>query len=114
MQIKYSLLDGSVGKNGIIFGADLNSLMNIDNVGRSIVILGKGVIQGLYHTLAAETQYSINFTRTGIKCCLSLYYNGINSFLFANASKMHQFKAKDSEIEKISFVFRKYFRRFFS
>ena len=114
MHIKYSLLDGSVGKNVIIFGADLKSLVNIDNVGRSIVILGKGLIQGLYHTLAAETQYSISFTRTGIKCCLSLYYNGSNSFLFANALKMHQFKAKDSDIKKISFVFRKYFRRFFS
>ena len=114
MHIKYSLLDGSVGKNVIIFGADLKSLVNIDNVERSIVILGKGLIQGLYHTLAAETQYSISFTRTGIKCCLSLYYNGSNSFLFANALKMHQFKAKDSEIKKISFVFRKYFRRFFS
>ena len=50
--------------------------------------------------LAAETQYSINFTRPGIKFCLSLHYNGSNSFLFVNATKIYQFKAKDSEIKK--------------
>ena len=34
---------------------------------------------------------------------LSLHYNGSNSFLFANAVKMYQFKAKDSEIKPYSF-----------
>ena len=29
---------------------------------------------------------------------LSLHYNGSNSFLFVNAIKIYQFKAKDSEI----------------
>ena len=31
---------------------------------------------------------------------LSLHYNGSNSFLFVNATKIHQFKAKDSEIKR--------------
>ena len=30
---------------------------------------------------------------------MSLHYNGSNSFLFVNATKMYQFKAKDSEIK---------------
>ena len=30
-----------------------------------------------------------------------LHYNGTNSFLFVNVAKIHQFKAKDSEIKKI-------------
>ena len=30
---------------------------------------------------------------------LSLHYNGSNSFLFVNAVKMYQFKAKHSEIK---------------
>ena len=30
---------------------------------------------------------------------LSLHYNGSNSFLFVNAVKMCQYKAKDSEIK---------------
>ena len=49
--------------------------------------------------LTAQTQYSINFKRTGIKFCLSLHYES-NSFLFVNATKIYQFKAKDSEIKK--------------
>ena len=30
---------------------------------------------------------------------LSLHYNGSNSFLFVNATKIYQFQAKDSEIK---------------
>ena len=51
-------------------------------------------------TLTAENQYSINFTRSNIEFCLSLEYNGSNSFLFVNATKMYQFKAKASKIKK--------------
>ena len=32
------------------------------------------------------------------KLCLSLHYNGDNSFLFVNGTKITKFKAKDSEI----------------
>ena len=42
--------------------------------------------------------YSINFTLTKNKFCLSLHYNGANSYLFANGTEIHKFKAKDSEI----------------
>ena len=31
---------------------------------------------------------------------MRLHYNGSNSFLFVNATKIYQFKAKDSEIKK--------------
>ena len=96
---EYSLPDGGVGKN-VIFWVDKISSVHIDNKGKDILILGKGPTQGLKHMLAAETQYSINFTRPGIKFCLSLHYNGSNSFLFVNATKIYQFKAKDSEIKK--------------
>ena len=33
---------------------------------------------------------------------LTLYYNGINSFLFVNAVKMYQFKPKISEVKPYS------------
>ena len=42
--------------------------------------------------------YLINFTRTGTKFCLSLYYNEANSYLFVNDIEIIKFKAKDSEI----------------
>ena len=42
--------------------------------------------------------YPINFTVTKKKFCLSLHYNGENSYLFVNGEKIVKFKAKDSEI----------------
>ena len=42
--------------------------------------------------------HSINFTVPGKKFCLSLHYNGANSYLFVNSKEIHKFKAKDSEI----------------
>ena len=42
--------------------------------------------------------YSINFTVTKKKFCLSLHYNGANSYLFVNGKEIIKFKAKDSEI----------------
>ena len=42
--------------------------------------------------------YSINFTLTKKKFCLSLHYNGANSYLFVNGTEIYKFKAKDSKI----------------
>ena len=60
--------------------------------------MGKGPTQGLEHTLSAEKMYSINFTEHNKKFCLSLHYNGANSYLFVNGKEIHTFKAKDYEI----------------
>ena len=49
--------------------------------------------------LTAEAKYPINFTQPRQSFVLSLHYNKSNSFLFFNATKIHQFKAKDSEIK---------------
>ena len=40
--------------------------------------------------------YMINFTVTKKKFCLSLHYNGANSYLFVNGTGIYKFKAKDS------------------
>ena len=66
-----------------------------------ILVLGKGPTQGLEHTLTAEKMYSINFTVTKKKFCLSLLYNGANSYLFVNGTEIYKFKAKDSEIAAV-------------
>ena len=41
--------------------------------------------------------YSINFTVTNMQSCLSLHYNGENSYLFVNGTEIYKFKARDSE-----------------
>ena len=71
---------------------------HIDNKKKYILVLGVGPTQGLEHTLTAEKMYSINFTVTKKKFCLSLHYNGANSYFFVNGTEIYKFKAKDSEI----------------
>ena len=95
---EFLFTDGSVGKNAIIFGADKSSSVHIDNQNKNILILGKGPRQELDDTtLTANVKYPINFTQSRKRFVLSLHYNGSNSFLFVNATKIYQFKAKDSE-----------------
>ena len=43
--------------------------------------------------------YSINFTVSNKKFCLSLHYNGDNSYLFVNGAEIHIFKAKEYEMK---------------
>ena len=81
----FSFPDGGFGQNIIIFGVDMKSSIHIDNKGKDILIVGKGLTQGLgEHSLTAEKIYSINFTLTKKRFCLSFHYNGANSYLFIN------------------------------
>ena len=97
---EFSLSGGSMGRNVIIFGADMSSSINVDNKNKNILILCEGPTEGLDDTtLTAEAKYPINFTQSGKRFVLSLHYNGSNSFLFVNATKVYQFKAKNSEIK---------------
>ena len=98
-----------MGRNVIIFGADMSPSVHIDNKGKYILILGDGQHKNqmaLHFT--AEAEYSINFTQSNK---FAIY--GSSSFLFVNATKIYQFKAKGSEIKKISPVFMRYFKRFY-
>ena len=62
---EFLLSDGSMGKNVIVFGADMNSSVHIDNKGKDILILGEGPTQGLHDTLVTvEAKYLINFSRS--------------------------------------------------
>ena len=53
---------------------------------KDISYLGKGPTQELEHALTAEKMYSINFTETRNKFCLSLHYNGANSYWSVNGT----------------------------
>ena len=95
----FSFPGSGFSQNIIIFGVDMNSSSHVDNKGKDILIPGKGPTQGLgEHSLTAEKMYSVNFTLTKNRFCLSLLYNGANSYLFANGTKIYKFKAKDSEM----------------
>ena len=79
----------------------MSSSVYIDSKKKDFLILVKDLTKGLDDTtLATEAQYSITLSRSKITFCWSLRYNGRNSFLFVNATKMFKLKAKDSEIKK--------------
>ena len=64
----------------------------------NILVVGKDFEQGINDTtIYAEKLYKINFIAKNKKICLSLHYNGANSFLFVNDTEIHKFKAKDTE-----------------
>ena len=74
--------------------------MHVYNRKKEILILGKGPTDGLNDTrLTAEKEYSINFTEHYKRFCLSMHYNGANSYIFVNDVEIHKFKAKYSEIK---------------
>ena len=86
----FSFPGGGFGQNILIFGADMSSSAHIDNKKKDILVLRKETTQGLEHALTAEKIYSINFTVTKQKFCLSLHYNGANSYLFVNGTEIYK------------------------
>ena len=84
----FSFPGSGFGQNILISGVDMSSSAHIDNKKKDKLVLGKGPTQGLEHTLTAEKMYSINLTVTKKKFCLTLHYNGTNSYLFVNNSEI--------------------------
>ena len=89
----------------------MRSSVHVDNKTKDILALDKRPRQGLdditlqgYKDSAwtAEAKYIINFTHSVKRFVFSLHYKRSNSFLFANATNVYQFKVKDSEINNYS------------
>ena len=76
----------------------MSSFEHFDNKNKDILILSEGPTQGLDDpTLTAKAIYPINFAQPSKRCVLSLHYNGSNSFLFVNNTKIYKFKVNNSE-----------------
>ena len=76
----------------------MSSSVYIDDKNKDILILGEGPTEELHDaTVTAEEKYPIDFTQSRKKVALSLHCHGSISFLFVNATKVYQFKAKISE-----------------
>ena len=94
----FSFPSGGFGQNILLLGVDMSFSPHIDNKKKDILVLETGPTQGLEHKLTANKMYSINFTVSKKKFCLSLHYNGANSYLFVNGREIYKFKANYSEI----------------
>ena len=78
----------------------MSSSVHIENKNKDILIFGQEPKIRLDDTpLAAKAKHRVNFTQPRKRFVLSLHYNGSNNLLFLNATKIYQFKAKDSEIK---------------
>ena len=78
----------------------MSSSVHTDNNNKDTLILGEGPTKELDDTtLIAQALYPISFIQPTKRFVLNLYYNGTNSFLFVNATKIYQFKAKNYEIK---------------
>ena len=100
---EFSFGSNGFGRNVIILGADMSSSVYANNKTKNILVLGKDFVQGLDNTtIYAEKMHSINFTKNKKNFCLSLHYNGANSYFFLNGTEIYKFQAKDSEIETTS------------
>ena len=77
----------------------MGSSAHVNNKTINILVLCKDFTQGINNTtIYAEKMYSADFTVAKKFFCLSLHYNGDNSYLFVNGKGVINFKAKDSEI----------------
>ena len=74
--------NGSAGENVIIFGVDMTNSKHANNKTKDVLVLGRGLIQKIDDTtIYAEKMYSPNFTIANKTFCLSLHYNGDDSYL---------------------------------
>ena len=67
----FSFTGDGLGQNVLIFGADMSTSIHIDDKKKDMLVLEREPTQGLESTLTAEKIYSINFTVTKKKNCLS-------------------------------------------
>ena len=78
----------------------MSSSVHANNKTKNSLVLGRDFVQGLDNTtekIYAEKIYSINFSESNKKFCLSLHYSLANSYLFVNGTQIHKIKVKDSE-----------------
>ena len=79
---EFTHLNGGDGKNVIIFEADLSNSRHANYKTKHVLFLGREFIQKINNTtIYAEKTYSPNFTVDNKIFCLSLHYNGDNSYL---------------------------------
>ena len=69
---EFSLPDSTMGKNAIIFGADMNSSVHFGNMGKDVFVLDEGPTKTLDDTtLTAKAKYPDNFSHSGKRFVLS-------------------------------------------
>ena len=85
--------------NILNFGVDNCSLSHIVNHKNNFLVLDGGptdYINGI--VAAAEKKFSFNYSKAKAKFCLSLHYNGDNSYLLVNGKEICKFKVNNKNV----------------
>ena len=89
----------SCGSNYTKNVIDSSSSSHADNCKNNILALGEGDLLGINGSFGAtEKKFSIDFSKAKTKCCLSLHYNGDNSYLFVNGKELFKFIANNGNV----------------
>ena len=96
--------DGGIGKSVIILRVNMTNSKHANNKIKDVLVLEQDFIQKVDDTtIYAEKMYSPNSTIDNKTFCLSLRYNGEDSYLFVNGKEVIKFKAKNQSVsEKLS------------
>ena len=81
----------------LILGVDNSISYDIDHRKKKVLVFSEGPAGGINdRTGSAEKKFSINFSRAKTKFCLSLHYNGDESYLYVNKTEIYKFKRNDN------------------
>ena len=74
-------------RNIVLFNVDNSSSCRADNGEINFLVLGKGPTDDITHNVGTAGKKIITFSKANTKNCLSLHYNGDNSYLFDNEKR---------------------------
>ena len=86
-------------RNVVIFGVDNSSSSHADDYRNGFLALGERDNFGISGSFGArEKNFSINFSKAKATFCLSLHYNGDNSYSFVNRKEIYKFKTNNKNV----------------
>ena len=84
--------DNGFAINFVIFGVDNTSWPHTDNQKMTfLVVLGQGLTEGINNSLGAAKKKGVSLSKANTKFSLSLHYNGDESYLYVNKTKICKF-----------------------
>ena len=94
------IFDSDFERKVVIFGVDNISSSHTDNRKNNLLVLGEGTTYDINGSVGtAGKKFSINFSETRTKFCLSLLFNGGNSYLFVTRIEIYKFKADNENVQ---------------
>ena len=87
--------DNFFSKNAVIFDVDNSSSFNSDNRKNKFLVLGEITTDGINDT-SGRAEEKIRFSKEKTKFCLSLHYNGNESYMYVNETEVCKIEANDN------------------